>query len=456
MSRAGSMKVFDGSKRGWRDDLVRNGRGEVITSTHNLMLIFEKHSAFSGVFRYNEFANTVEIRKRVGWPRPKDPQFLETDATEITRWLGEAETFALNAKRTTVMEVVEAVAHRNRYHPVQEYLDGLTWDRRPRIRTMFETYFGAAPGDYSARVAEIFLVGAVARIYEPGVKVDTMVVFEGAQGAGKTRVTRELFSPAWYAEAMESPASKDFYQALAGKWGVEIAEMESFSKAEVNKVKQALSAQADTYRASYGRYAKSYPRQCVFVGTTNDDHYLRDPTGARRFLPVRVSGVKVEEVGRVRDQLWAEAVHRYRGKCDFWTLPKAAAVEQAERYMADVWEEMLYRYLESSALDGEQKPGQGLIVVHKGGAKSDDGSKPTAKPLIERGDDGKVTAFALPDLLYLAIGLPLDRQSKSEQQRAAHALRRLEWKRDDARTGSDRVRMWRRVKGGELGSTSDG
>lgn len=419
MATGGAMKVFDGSKDGWRGSLVKNSRGETTTSIHNLMLILEKHSAFSGVFRFNEFANTVEIRKRVEWPRVATDPFSETDATEITRWLGEAETFALNAKRANVMEAVEAVAFRNRYHPVREYLDGLSWDRKPRIRTMFETYFGAPPGDYAARVGEIFLTGAVARIYEPGVKVDTMVVFEGAQGAGKTRVTRELFSPPWYAEAMESPASKDFYQSLAGKWGIEIGEMESFSKAEVNKVKQALSAQADTYRPSYGRYAKSFPRQCVFVGTTNDDHYLRDPTGARRFLPVRVSGVKVEEVGRVRDQLWAEAVHLYRAKADFWTLPKSAADEQDSRYLDDSWTDLISYWLTGSA--GEKA--YPLNLDHR-----------TAE------EGGGIQSTTTAELLQWALGIDVGKHGKPEQMRIAVIMKRLKWR--SCQMGEKRQRRW--------------
>lgn len=438
------MKLFDGSKDGWRGGLVRDSRGQLANSIHNVMLILEKHSTFSGAFRFNEFANTVEIRKRVDWPRPEGAPFRDTDATEITRWLGQAETFSLNAKRGNVMEAVEAIACRNRFHPVRDYLDKLEWDGKQRIRTMFETYFGVAPGDYVSRVGEIFLVGAVARIYEPGVKVDTMVVFEGAQGAGKTRVTRELFSPPWYAEAMESPASKDFYQSLAGKWGIEIGEMESFSKAEVNKVKQALSAQADTYRPSYGRYAQSFPRQCVFVGTTNDDHYLRDPTGARRFLPVRVSGVKVEEVGRVRDQLWAEAVRLYRARVNWWVLPPGAEVEQDNRYLLDSWEEIFDRFL-AGGPGAPKESQQGSLPIEP------DSSKPA---WIERDDRGRVTAFSLPALLLAALGLPYDRQHKSEQMRAAQALRRLKWQRDNGRTGEGRVRMWRRS--GEAGSTQHG
>lgn len=185
------------------------------------------------------------------------------------------------------------------------------------------------------------LVSAVARAFEPGCKVDTMLVLEGKQGVGKTRFTRELFGADWYAEATASPGDKDFFQVLQGRWVMEIGEMESFTKAEVGKIKQAVTAQQDTFRASYGRFVKTYPRQCVFVGTTNENQYLRDPTGARRFLPIRVNTIDVDRIIRERDQLWAEAVHLYREGFDYWTLPADAAREQERRYQADTWEETI-------------------------------------------------------------------------------------------------------------------
>src|SRR5205085_12412447 len=138
-------------------------------------------------------------------------------------------------------------------------------------------------------------------------------------------------------------------QTLRGRWGVEIGEMDSFSKADVAKVKQAITVRFDVYRPSYGRSARSFRRECVFVGTTNKDDYLRDESGARRFLPLHVGVVRIEDLVRLRDQLWAEAVHLFKQGFKWWELPPGAQREQDARYSEDVWLELIQRWLDGKA-----------------------------------------------------------------------------------------------------------
>jgi predicted P-loop ATPase len=253
------------------------------------------------------------------------------------------------------------------------------------------------------------MIGAVARIFEPGCKVDHMLVLEsGKQGTGKTSGTRALFGgDDWYADCQRSPADKDFYQDLVGKWVVEIGEMTSFTKTELGKVKQAITAQADTYRPSYGRYSRTFKRQCIFVGTTNEDSWQRDPTGGRRYLPVRVGGVDVVALARDRDQLWAEAVVRYRRGDPWWIAPAQASAEQDERYQDDPWLEPILRWLSGKA-DARHYDG---LLLHA------------------RDKDGHVVEFTSAELLSRAVHVDTSKFERTAQTRVGVIMMRLGWKR---------------------------
>lgn len=403
----------------WQSRLDRTREMGVKATVHNIALILQNDIRLRGLFAFNDLAGRIDLRAETPWGGKPGASFGDTDATELAAWLGQPETYKLAAKPASVAEVVQAVAARARFHPVREYLDRLVWDKRKRIGSDLVTWIGAEVGAYATRAFLMTLVSAVARVYEPGCKVDTMLVLEGRQGVGKTRVTRELFGAQWYAEAMTSPSDKDFFQALQGRWVVEIGEMESFTKSEVGKIKQAITAQEDTFRASYARFARSYPRRCVFVGTTNEDQYLRDPTGGRRFLPVRVSGVDVAKIVGARDQLWAEAAHLYRQGFDYWTLPATAEEEQEARYQADVWEERIARWLKGSAPESDYPSEWNYLPTING-----------------------VRSCLLSEVLTCALKLDAGRQDMQAQKRVAHAMHRLGWERRQERCKGNRVRRW--------------
>lgn len=410
----------------WRQRLVRSREGDCKSTPHNLMLILENDEELSGLFALDEFANQVTITRNPPWRGGKAGEWLETGATQLAAWLGQPETYMMNVKSSMVMEAVEATANINRHHPVREYLEGLEWDGVERIPSLFPTYFGTADNPYTRGVGLIFMISAVARILQPGCKVDTMLVLEGRQGAGKTRVTQMLFGgDRWYMDAQRSPTEKDFYQDLQGKWGVEIGELVSFTKSEANKVKQTLSATADTYRPSYGRYSRTFPRQNVFIGTTNEDQPLRDATGARRFLPVRVGTVNVEELRTWRDQLWAEAVVRYRRGESWWELPEGAAEEQEDRYQADAWEEPVARWLEGGPKDH--------YAWRINCAKSDDPMK-----------RGEVLECSTTDLLSFALRVDVGRQDRQMQMRVAAIMTRFGWPKHRVSVGNQRVYLYYR------------
>ncbi|MDH5832155.1 VapE family protein [Luteimonas sp. M1R5S18] len=394
----------------WRQFLTRNREEVVQASPHNLMLILEHDPELSGLFWLDEFGNRIVLDRQPPWTGGTRDEFTEVDALELAAWIGHPSRYGAIIKTALVLESVEAIARRRRRHTVRDYLAGLKWDGTPRLQRMFVELFGAEDSPYNLGAAGCFLVSAVSRILwcdsrQPtkGSKVDFMLVLEGGQGAGKTTAVLELFGAEWYAEATESPAHKDFYQTLRGRWGVEIGEMDSFNKADVAKVKQAITTRFDVYRPSYGRTARSFRRECVFVGTVNKDDYLRDETGARRFLPLKVGRVDIERLVEQRDQLWAEAVKWFEDGFEYWKLPEGAEREQDDRFSEDVWTERVHRWITGRAGDSRYE--------HLGAS--------------ERGKAGEPLEFSVADVLTYALHVEPGRQDRPMSTRVGSILTRL-------------------------------
>lgn len=205
-----------------------------------------------------------------------------------------------------------AIAHEKAYHPVIDYLDGLVWDGKPRLDTMLRDYAGADDTELNREFGAKFLIAGVRRVREPGVKFDTMLVFEGNQGTGKSSFAEILaVNNDWFCGSLSLRSDdKTKAELLAGSWIVEVQEMDGIRKASTHELKRFLSTRRDKYRRAYGRDAQTYPRQCVIVGSTNDQKYLFDQTGNRRFWPVRAGTVNLDKLREDVDQLWAEAVVR--------------------------------------------------------------------------------------------------------------------------------------------------
>jgi hypothetical protein len=253
----------------------------------------------------------------------------------------------LNVSSDLLHDVVREVAGKRRWHPVRDYLDACEaqWDGVARIDHWLSTYAGVAgePGDaalaeYISAVGALFLVAAVHRVRKPGCKFDTLLVLEGRQGAGKSSVCRTLVPDAnWFSDCLPLGAEpKVVIEMTTGRWICEFAELTGISRREVEEIKVFLSRQSDAARAAYGREPNERFRQFVSVGTTNDDKYLIDGTGNRRFLPVRVSGeIDLEGLLRDRGQLWGEAARRERTIGSNLFLPvhlwDVAARQQEER-----------------------------------------------------------------------------------------------------------------------------
>jgi len=233
-------------------------------------------------------------------------------------------------------DVISDTARCDPFHPVNDFLDELIWDGEPRLDHWLSTYGGAEDTEYCRAVGALLLIAAVKRVREPGCKFDEMVVFESSQGTNKSSALSILsVDDDWFTDDLPLDAdTKSVIERLAGRWIVEAAELKGM-RGQVEHLKAFLSRQCDTARLAYARMPVRAPRQCVIVGTTNSDRYLRDGTGNRRFWPVKIEGFDLDALRRDRDQLWAEAAAREAEgasiRLDPALWPAAAAEQDARR-----------------------------------------------------------------------------------------------------------------------------
>lgn len=230
---------------------------------------------------------------------------------------------------------------------MRDYLNSLRWDEKER--SLFVDYFGAEKSKYTKGIGTMFLIGMVARIFWPGCKMDYMPILEGEQGDLKSMACGILAGD-YFSDQLPDITSKDAFQHLRGKWLIEVAELRAYGRAAVDHFKEFLTREVERYRPVWGRKEVHEPRQCVFIGTTNKSHYLRDETGNRRFWPTATGEIKLAGLRDDRDQLFAEAVNLYHGGQHWWPdreFELAHIVpEQESRYEADVWEPLIKDYLD--------------------------------------------------------------------------------------------------------------
>lgn len=330
----------------WKKHLEKNHAGDYITNLANIALVLRTAPEFIGRFRLDQFSHTMMVSGQLPWGDYQEPRPVEdSDPVKFQEWLQNNE---INVKsKSTVMDAILAVASEDLFNPLQDYLNGLEWDRIERIDTWLIDYLGVDDKPFIQAAGRKFLIAAVARAMRPGCKVDTMLVLEGEQGIGKSQTLQALAEP-WVLEELSDMKSKDCKQEIQGHWLVEVSELDAMKRNEIETVKAFIAKQVDTFRPSYGRFAKAHPRQCVLVGTTNSDAYLRDHTGNRRFWPVNCGKTDLVALRRDRDQLWAEAVAAYRSGEQWWLEENETALareEQAERFEHDVWQDVVNKWL---------------------------------------------------------------------------------------------------------------
>jgi hypothetical protein len=277
--------------------------GKIMADCHNAVVLMEEHLGTTALW-FDEFSRRIHWGVQVPWGEAGRP-FVDSDAHHLQHWF--SSRFRLNIGPQLIWTAVSVLANKNAVHPVRNYLKGLDWDGVPRVDTWLRDYLGAEmPEPYLTEVSRKFLVASVARIFEPGCKFDHILVLEGAQGIGKSTAVAELAGP-WGLGSLPNIRDKDALIALQGIWWVEISELATLRRVDVESYKAFFSASVDKFRVPYSRGWEEFPRQCVFIGTTNHDDYLSDNTGNRRFWPVKVTRYEFGSLKRDRDLLYAEA-----------------------------------------------------------------------------------------------------------------------------------------------------
>ena len=389
----------------WRDLLIISGKTKAPRPClENAITALRYAPEFRGVLRFNIFALRTVIDGLMLWTELTGDEWTTIHDIALAAWLQRHDVIV---SPYIAGQAVERVAHERRFHPVLEYLERCVWDGLPRLDLWPVTYLGCEDTPYVRAVGAKWLISAVARIYEPGCKADCALILESDQGSLKSTALRTLSAP-WFADELAEMGSKDAAIQLAGKWIIELAELDNIARADVSRIKAFMSRPSDWYRPPYERRAVDQPRQCVFAGTVNHSEYLRDETGARRFWPLACTHIDIDALTRDRDQLWAEARTRYL-EGENWWLDNAETVEDAEeqqeaRFQSDAWDDPIGDYIANRAM------------------------------------------VTIGEILKEALFITTDKMSQLDQNRVARCLRLRKWKRKRVWDPVIQKQKWRYVK----------
>ena len=333
------------------NDAVRGKGGQPLPVLASVLAVLHD-PAFAGLLGYDEMACTAMLMR----PLADDATFKPRPLTDEDVGAVQTRLQRLALKRLSkdvVHQAASMLARENSYHPVRDYLASLHWDTVERLPLFFPAYFGTPDTPYEREIGRMFMISMVARIAQPGAKVDHVPVIEGPQGALKSTACG-ILGGEWFSDELPDITTKDASVHLRGKRLIEVSEMHAYNRAETTRLKSFVSRQVERYRPPYGRLEVTEPRQVCFVGTTNASAYLKDASGNRRFWPVRAGIIDVAQLQLDRNQLFAEASARHKRGERWWPDKdferERIAPEQSARYdSGDAWEDTIREYVSSRA-----------------------------------------------------------------------------------------------------------
>ncbi len=417
-----------------KEAMLKETNGRMRRSVANATTIFALDPRWSKVIAYQALSDRVVKLKAPAWHDHDAPAetalgpWTDADTTRAVAWI--AREYSLDLGAEVVNAAVQATAERLVVDPLRDYFEARrgTWDGVRRLPSWLSVVFGAPASEYIQAVGSRFLISAVARALRPGCKVDHVLVTEGDQGMLKSTALRALCpDPSLFFDDEIVIGDKDAAQVLRGKWVIELGELSALSRHDLAATKAYITRAVDSYRPSFGRVSRDFPRRCVFTASTNEAEYLKDPTGNRRFWPVPVlQRANVAELERWKDQLWAEALEAFEGGAPWWLesteLEVLARTEQGERTQVDPWEEHVARWLADRVKLQREEHG-----------------------FAGDGDCGRCVnciGVTVSGVLAGACGVPKERQDKAAEGRVGTILRGLKWEKTRRQVGGVRARPY--------------
>ena len=348
--------ITDDDKADWLTKMDIDRKGNYLTTPKNIDLVLKNDPNLKKCFAYDTFNDRKALLRLPPWRSNEDTEMFirDDDEANLRKYLSEA-PWEIEAKQK-VADGLDIICRENAFHPVREYFNTLLWDGVPRLDTLFIDYLGAEDTELNRLITRIAFTAAVYRTYEPGTKYDQIVVLVGTQGCGKSTIIEKMaINQKWFSSSMPSPDKpEDAARHLRGKFIIEVGELVGFKKAEVEAIKNFLSKTADDFHAHYGKNDVHRPRQCIFFASTNEEQFLRDSSGERRYWPVKNCvnppkyNVWEELTPDIVGQIWAEAISHYREKMPLLLpieLSDALHAVQEEYKKVDEWQGVIEEFL---------------------------------------------------------------------------------------------------------------
>ncbi|SDE83226.1 Virulence-associated protein E [Dyadobacter soli] len=378
-------QLESGEELAWISKAEFDTKGRFITSPHNIELILRSDPALKGRFKFNEFSEHINIQGPVPWDSvPGIRQIADNDVKGLRNYLGKN---PYNIKRSPIIDdTYPLIAKENQFHPIREYLVGLQWDGIARVDTLLTDYLGAEDTPLARAFIRKTLCAAVTRVFRPGAKFDYILTLISTEGTKKSTLAKSL-GKEWFSETfnfsmLHGGNGVRAQEQVRGVWIIEIPEMSGLNRAEVEAAKSFITTTVDRYRVTRGEHQSSFKRQCVFIGSSNNEEFLSSQTGNRRFWPVVVfvNTPKKTIAGEFLDpyevdQIWAEAFVLHKTELLYLTpeLEALARETQSDHTVSDERQGLIHRFLEMRLPDDwdSMEPVQRKIYFEYG-----DASKP--------------------------------------------------------------------------------